>query len=115
MSFYTTINCMDGRVQLPVISYLMERFGVQYVDAITGPGPGTLFHYVMQTDFGSNYVVETGSLERPVLNWANPLLHSFGEKKGSLQNAPMENRPGTKLHSDGFLCGFAARFIRWVL
>ncbi len=30
---------MDGRVQLPVINYLMERFGVEYVDSITEPGP----------------------------------------------------------------------------
>ncbi len=39
MSFYTVINCMDGRVQLPVIKYLMERFHVSYVDSITEPGP----------------------------------------------------------------------------
>ena len=31
MSFYTTINCMDGRVQFPVLNYLMERFGVESV------------------------------------------------------------------------------------
>ncbi len=39
MSFYTVINCMDGRVQLPVINYLIKRFQVQYVDSITEPGP----------------------------------------------------------------------------
>ena len=39
MAFCTAINCMDGRVQLPVINYLMERFGVEYVDSITEPGP----------------------------------------------------------------------------
>jgi hypothetical protein len=39
MSFYTAVNCMDGRVQLPVTSYLQERFEVQYVDMITEPGP----------------------------------------------------------------------------
>ena len=39
MAFCTAINCMDGRVQLPVINYLMKRFGVDYVDAITEPGP----------------------------------------------------------------------------
>ena len=42
MSFYTAINCMDGRVQLPVIYYLKERFGVPYVDVITEPGPVAL-------------------------------------------------------------------------
>ena len=37
--FYTAINCMDGRVQLPVISYLKKRFDAQYVDVVTEPGP----------------------------------------------------------------------------
>lgn len=39
MSFCTAINCMDGRVQLPVIHYLQKRFGVDYVDVVTEPGP----------------------------------------------------------------------------
>jgi hypothetical protein len=30
---------MDGRVQLPVIRYLQQRFGVSYVDSITEAGP----------------------------------------------------------------------------
>ena len=38
-AFCTVINCMDGRVQLPVISYLRERFGVEYVDDVTEAGP----------------------------------------------------------------------------
>lgn len=45
MRFCTVINCMDGRVQLPVIQFLKERFGVDYVDNITEPGPdGILAH-----------------------------------------------------------------------
>lgn len=39
MSFCTVINCMDGRVQLPVIHYLRDYFQVDYVDSITEPGP----------------------------------------------------------------------------
>ncbi|MCD4780791.1 MAG: hypothetical protein K8S27_09635 [Candidatus Omnitrophica bacterium] len=39
MTFCTVINCMDGRVQLPVITYLKKRFDVEYVDTITEPGP----------------------------------------------------------------------------
>ena len=39
MAFCTAVNCIDGRVQLPVIQYLMERFGARYVDSITEPGP----------------------------------------------------------------------------
>ncbi|TSA53000.1 MAG: hypothetical protein D4R45_06290 [Planctomycetaceae bacterium] len=42
MSFCTVINCMDGRVQLPVIKYLQERFNVDYVDSITEPGPNLI-------------------------------------------------------------------------
>ncbi len=38
-TFVTAINCMDGRVQLPVIEYLKNKFGVDYVDMITEPGP----------------------------------------------------------------------------
>ena len=39
MRFCSAINCMDGRVQLPVISYLQERFDAEYVDCITEAGP----------------------------------------------------------------------------
>ena len=42
MSFCTAINCIDGRTQLPVISYLKRRFGVEYVDIISEPGPNLL-------------------------------------------------------------------------
>ncbi len=30
---------MDGRTQLPVIEWMKSRYGVEYVDAITEPGP----------------------------------------------------------------------------
>ena len=48
MSFGTAINCMDGRVQLPVMEYAKERFGVRYVDMITEPGPNLIL--AKQTD-----------------------------------------------------------------
>ena len=38
MKFCTAITCMDGRIQLPVISYLQKRFNVEYVDLITEAG-----------------------------------------------------------------------------
>jgi len=38
-TFATAINCMDGRVQLPVIQHVRETRGVDYVDVITEPGP----------------------------------------------------------------------------
>ena len=39
MSFCTAVNCMDGRVQGPIISYLSKRFDGAYVDDITEAGP----------------------------------------------------------------------------
>lgn len=38
-TFATAINCMDGRTQLPVIEFLKRKYGVDYVDIITEPGP----------------------------------------------------------------------------
>ncbi len=37
--FATAINCIDGRVQKPVIDYIKKHFKVDYVDMITEPGP----------------------------------------------------------------------------
>ncbi len=42
MKFCTAVNCMDGRVQLPVIEFLRRRFDAQYVDMITEPGPNLI-------------------------------------------------------------------------
>ncbi len=41
-SFVTAINCMDGRVQLPVINWLKREYKVDYVDMITEPGPNRI-------------------------------------------------------------------------
>lgn len=37
--FATAINCIDGRVQLPVIEYLKRKYRVDYVDNITEAAP----------------------------------------------------------------------------
>ncbi|NGX52630.1 MAG: hypothetical protein KR126chlam5_00933 [Candidatus Anoxychlamydiales bacterium] len=37
--FATAINCIDGRVQLPVIDWLKKEAQIDYVDMITEPGP----------------------------------------------------------------------------
>ena len=42
MEFCTAINCMDGRVQIPVITYLKERFKADYVDVVSEPGPNRI-------------------------------------------------------------------------
>jgi len=42
MRFCTSVHCLDGRIQLPVIGYLTARFGVDYVDVVTEPGPNRI-------------------------------------------------------------------------
>ncbi len=37
--FGTAINCIDGRVQLPVMAWMKEQYHLDYVDMITEPGP----------------------------------------------------------------------------
>lgn len=46
MTFATCLNCMDGRVQLPVINWIIENYSIKYVDMITKPGmDGFLANY----------------------------------------------------------------------
>jgi len=42
MKFCTVINCMDGRIQLPVVSFLQNRFNAEFVDIITEAGPNLI-------------------------------------------------------------------------
>ena len=37
--FAAAINCMDGRVQAPVIEWMKEKYGAEYIDMITEAGP----------------------------------------------------------------------------
>ncbi len=39
MEFVTSIHCMDGRIQQPIINYIKEKYEVKYIDTITEPGP----------------------------------------------------------------------------
>ena len=39
MSFYTAINCMDGRIQESVSNYIKKNNNVLFVDMITSAGP----------------------------------------------------------------------------
>jgi hypothetical protein len=46
--FATAINCIDGRVQTPLLDWVKLHLNVDYVDLITEPGPdGAL---VLSTD-----------------------------------------------------------------
>jgi hypothetical protein len=37
--FGTAINCMDGRVQLPVINWMKSKYALDFIDMVTEPGP----------------------------------------------------------------------------
>ena len=52
--FATAINCMDGRVQLPVFEYMKDRYGVDYVDMVTEPGPNKIL-----TENGDKAAIES--------------------------------------------------------
>jgi len=39
MEFGTSIHCMDGRIQEPLLKYIKANYRIWYVDAITEPGP----------------------------------------------------------------------------
>ncbi len=41
-SFACAINCMDGRVQDAVKNFIIENYGVDYVDMVTEPGPNKI-------------------------------------------------------------------------
>ena len=42
MTFFTVINCIDGRIQLPVIQYLQQKYNVEFIDSITEVGPNLI-------------------------------------------------------------------------
>lgn len=37
--FVTAINCMDGRVQEPIITWMKHHHNADFIDMITEPGP----------------------------------------------------------------------------
>ncbi|MCG3779239.1 MAG: hypothetical protein MT334_00645 [Candidatus Nitrosopumilus limneticus] len=37
-SFATSLCCMDGRIQLPMINWIKKKYSVDFVDIITAPG-----------------------------------------------------------------------------
>ncbi|OSS41680.1 hypothetical protein DESAMIL20_1233 [Desulfurella amilsii] len=39
MEFVSAVNCMDGRVQEPVINWMKQHYRAKFVDMVTEPGP----------------------------------------------------------------------------
>ncbi len=62
-TFVTTINCMDGRVQIPVNEYMVSRFEADYVDTITEAGPNKILadadNAVLMDSIKARYEVST--------------------------------------------------------
>jgi hypothetical protein len=40
--FCTSIHCMDGRIQKPIIEHILKNYPHIYVDTITEPGPNKI-------------------------------------------------------------------------
>lgn len=57
--FVTAINCMDGRVQLPVMEWMKKQYNADYVDMITEPGPNKILA-------GNKSAIETASIQKRV-------------------------------------------------
>jgi hypothetical protein len=50
VTFFTAVNCIDGRAQIPIINYLKERFQADYIDLITEPGVNLILAEASKTD-----------------------------------------------------------------
>lgn len=42
MKFATAINCMDGRIQMPVIEWMRKEYEMNYIDMVTEAGPNKI-------------------------------------------------------------------------
>ena len=51
--FGTAINCMDGRTQDPVSKWMKTKYGLDYVDTITEPGPDKIIADGIQPNLDS--------------------------------------------------------------
>lgn len=42
LTFGVAVTCIDGRVQRPITYWIRERYGLDYVDIVSEPGPDKL-------------------------------------------------------------------------
>lgn len=61
--FGTAINCIDGRVQLPVIKWLKENYYLDFVDMITEPGPDKVLSWNLPVKVIGVWVNENWKIE----------------------------------------------------
>lgn len=53
-AFFTSIGCMDGRIQKPVARFGRQKFGARFADTITEAGLAGLFQENLSDEFVSN-------------------------------------------------------------
>jgi hypothetical protein len=46
----TALNCIDGRTQIPIIQWMKDYFGLDYVDLVTEPGMDKVLSQGSQCD-----------------------------------------------------------------
>jgi hypothetical protein len=61
--FATAINCIDGRVQVPVLDWIKFHLNVDFVDLITEPGPDKALISGSETTYNSIYKKATLSIK----------------------------------------------------
>ncbi len=80
MTFATCLNCIDGRVQIPVIKWINEKYGIKYVDMITEPGMDGL---LAQKDFNIKYIVRKVEISIKVHDCENLFIVSHHDCAGN--------------------------------
>src|SRR5262249_9506003 len=61
--FATAINCIDGRVQIPVLDWIRFYLNVDYVDMITEPGPDRIISLEVDRIYDSIFEKATLSVK----------------------------------------------------
>jgi hypothetical protein len=61
--FATAINCIDGRVQVPVLDWIRFYLNVDYVDLITEPGPDKAIVFGSESTYNSIFEKATLSIK----------------------------------------------------
>jgi hypothetical protein len=93
-TFGTAINCIDGRVQIPVITWMRDTLSLDYVDLITRPGADG----VLATDPGLAEQVIRPPVELSVTRHASPIVAVVGHYD-CLANAVDEEQHRANLSS----------------
>ena len=73
-NFGTALSCIDGRVHVPVISWMRETLSVEYVDLVTHPG---VDGFVVQDSAAAARLLRP-SIDISIQRHASPVLALVG-------------------------------------